>query len=187
MKKSLGAQTVAYPAPVFLIGTYDAEGKPNIMTAAWSGLCCSKPPCIAVSLRQATYSYGNIVARQAFTVSIPSEEFVREVDYVGLVSGRDGDKFAAAGLTAVASDAVDAPYVDEFPLVLECRLLKTHEIGLHTQFVGEIIDVKADEAVLDEKGRPDVEKVRPIIFSPAVRQYHGLGELLGKAFSMGKR
>lgn len=187
MKRSLGAQTIAYPAPVFLIGTYDAEGKPNIMTAAWAGLCCSRPPCIAVSLRQATYSYGNIVARQAFTVSIPSEGYTREVDYVGLVSGRDGDKFAAAGLTAAASEAVDAPYVDEFPLVLECRLKETHEIGLHTQFVGEIIDVKADEAVLDEKGRPDVEKVKPIIFSPAVRQYHGLGELLGKAFSIGKK
>ncbi|RJQ46379.1 MAG: flavin reductase family protein [Gaiellales bacterium] len=186
MKRSLGAQPIAYPSPVFLVGTYDAEGRPNVMTAAWSGLCCSKPPCIAVALRQATYSYGSIVARQAFTVNIPSEDHARQVDHVGLVSGRDQDKFAAAGLTAVASEVVDAPYVEEFPLVLECRLIHTLEIGLHTQFIGEIIDVKAEESVLNEKGKADVEMVRPIIFSPSVRQYHGLGKLLGKAFSMGK-
>lgn len=186
MKQSLGAQPLVYPAPAFLVGTYDADGRANVMTAAWSGLCCSKPPCVAVALRAATYSHGSIIARQAFTVNIPSEEHVRVVDQVGLVSGRDGDKFARVGLTAVASDVVDAPYVDEFPVVLECRLLHTLEIGLHTQFIGEIIDVKADEAVLNEKGKPDVAKVKPIIFSPAVRQYHGLGELLGKAFSIGK-
>lgn len=186
MKKSLGPQTIAYPAPVFLIGTWDAGGRANIMTAAWSGICCSKPPCIAVSLRPATYSHGNITARQAFTVNIPSENFVRQVDYAGLASGRDTDKFAGAGLTAIASEAVDAPYVDEFPLVLECNVRHTLDIGLHTQFVGEIIDVKADEAVLNEKGKADVERVRPIIFSPSVRQYHGLGEFLGKAFSIGK-
>ena len=186
MKKSLGAQTIAYPAPAFLVGTYDAEGKANIMTAAWSGICCSRPPCIAVSLRKATYSYGNIVARKAFTVNMPSEKYAREVDFAGLVSGRDQDKFVAAGLTATASQAVDAPYVEEFPLVLECKLLHTFEIGLHTQFVGEIVDVKAEEDVLNEKGKPDIEKVKPIIFSPSVRQYHGIGRLLGKAFSMGK-
>lgn len=186
MKKSLGAQPLVYPAPAFLVGTYDSEGTPNIMTAAWSGLCCSKPPCIAVSLRKATYSYGNIVAREAFTINVPSEDYAREVDHTGLVSGRDGDKFAAVGLTAVASEAVDAPYVEEFPIVLECRLLHTLEIGLHTLFVGEIIDVKAEEEVLDEKGKPAVEKVKPMVFSPSVRQYHGIGRLLGKAFSMGK-
>lgn len=186
MKKSLGAQTIAYPAPAFLVGTYGADGRANIMTAAWSGICCSKPPCIAVSLRKATYSYGNIVAREAFTINIPSEDYAREVDYTGLVSGRDEDKFAATGLTATPSEVVDAPCVEEFPLVLECRLLHTLEIGLHTQFVGEIVDVKAEESVLNEKGKPDVEKVRPIIFSPSVRRYHGLGRELGKAFSMGK-
>ena len=89
MKKSLGAKTLAYPTPVWLVGTYDPEGRPNVMTAAWAGICCSKPPCLAVSLRKATYSYGNIVARQAFTISIPSEAHVKEADYVGIASGRD--------------------------------------------------------------------------------------------------
>jgi flavin reductase (DIM6/NTAB) family NADH-FMN oxidoreductase RutF len=186
MKKSLGPKTLAYPTPVWLVGTYDAEGRANIMTAAWAGICCSKPPCVAVSLRKATYSYGNIVARQAFTISIPSETHVKEADYVGIASGRDQDKFARAGFTPVDSDLVDAPYVSECPLVLECRLLHTLEIGLHTQFVGEIVDVKADAEVMGDKGFPDIEKVRPLIFGPEIRTYHGIGRYLGQAFAVGK-
>src|ERR1022692_4120119 len=113
------------------------------------GICCSQPPCVAVSLRKATYTHGNIVERRAFTISIPSEAHVSQADYLGLVSGRSVDKFAAAKLTPVKSDLVDAPYVKEFPLVLECRLVQAIELGLHTQFVGEILDVKAEESVLD--------------------------------------
>jgi flavin reductase (DIM6/NTAB) family NADH-FMN oxidoreductase RutF len=186
MKKSLGPRTLAFPTPVWVVGTYDANDKPNVMTAAWGSICCSKPPCIAVSLRKATYSHGNIVARQAFTINVPSETYVREADYFGIASGRDVNKFAQARLTAVNSTVVDAPYVAEFPLVLECKLLHTIEIGLHTQFIGEIIDVKADEAVLGDKGLPDIEKVKPIIFGPEIRTYHGLGKLLGQAFTVGR-
>ena len=152
MKKSLGAKTLVYPTPVFVVGTYDKAGKPNAMTAAWGGICCSQPPCVAVSLRKATATHGNIMARRAFTISIPSERHVKQADYLGLVSGRSVDKFAAAKLTPVKSDLVDAPYVKEFPLVLECRLAHTFELGLHTQFVGEILDVKAEEAVLGRRG-----------------------------------
>ncbi len=186
MKKSLGAKTVLYPTPVLVVGTYDLQGKPNVMTAAWGGICCSEPPCVAVSLRKATYSYQNIVHRKAFTISLPSERYVKDADYFGIVSGRTDDKFAAAGLRAVRSDLVDAPYVQEFPLVLECRLLHTFEFGLHTQFVGEILDVKADQAILGEGGVPDLEKLRPIIFAPAIQAYYGIGRRLGKAFSIGK-
>ena len=187
MKKSLGAQTLAFPTPVWVVGTYDKQGKPNAMTVAWGGICCSKPPCIAVSLRKATYSYANIVERGAFTVSVPSDDYAKEVDYLGIASGRAADKFAAAGLTPVKSDLVDAPYVDQFPLVLECKLAHVIELGLHTQFVGEILDVKADQNVLDEKGRPDVEKARPFLFAPGTRTYHGVGDHLGQAFSIGKQ
>jgi len=186
MKKSLGARTLAFPTPVWVVGTYDAAGKPNAMTAAWAGICCSKPPCVTVSLRKATYSYGNIVARQAFTISVPSEAHVREVDYLGMATGKEVNKFAAARLTPVSSTVVDAPYVKEFPLVLECKLLHTLEIGLHTQFIGEILDVKADPEVLGDKGLPDIEKVQPIVFGPEIRTYHGLGKYLGQAFAIGR-
>jgi flavin reductase (DIM6/NTAB) family NADH-FMN oxidoreductase RutF len=186
MKKSFGAKTLVFPTPVWVVGSYDKQGKPNVMAVAWGGICCSQPPCVAVSLREATYSYGNIVERKAFTVNVPSEAHAREADYIGTASGRNADKFAATGLTPVKSDIVDAPYVGEFPLVLECRLLRSVEIGLHTQFIGEILDVKADESVLGEEGLPDIEKVKPMVYSPEARRYHGIGNGLGRAYSIGK-
>jgi flavin reductase (DIM6/NTAB) family NADH-FMN oxidoreductase RutF len=186
MKKSLGPRTMAFPTPVWVVGTYDQDGKPNAMTAAWASICCSKPPAVGVSLRQATYSYGNIVYRQAFTINVPSEAYVREADYFGMATGKEVNKFAAARLTPVASTLVDAPYVKEFPLILECKVIHTLKIGLHTQFIGEILDVKADEAVLGDQGFPAIDKVRPIIFGPEIRTYHGLGPYLGQAFAIGK-
>ena len=186
MKKSFGPKTLLYPTPVWVIGTYDSQNRPNVMTIAWGGICCSAPPCVAVSLRQATYSFGNIVGRKAFTINIPSHNHAAEADYFGLVSGKTVDKFSATGLTPVKSELVDAPYVKEFPVVLECKLMKTVEIGLHTQFIGEIMDIKADESVLDEKGLPDIEKISPIIFTPETRSYHKVGGFIGSAFSIGK-
>jgi len=186
MKKSMGAKTLVFPTPTWIVGTYDSEGKPNGAAVAWGGICNSEPPSIAVSLRKATYSHGNLVARGAFTVSVPSEAFAKQADYFGIASGRDVDKFAATGLTPTRSELVDAPYVEEFPLVLECRLVHTFELGLHTQFVGRIVDVKADESVLDEKGRPAIELVQPFGFAPSNHTYYGIGKFLGKAFSIGQ-
>jgi flavin reductase (DIM6/NTAB) family NADH-FMN oxidoreductase RutF len=186
MKKSLGAKTLLFPTPVLMVGTYDSDGKPNLMNAAWGGICCSQPPCVAVSLRKATYSWAGIAERKAFTVGIACEARMVEADYVGITSGRDVDKFAVTGLTPVRSELVDAPYAAEFPVVLECRLLHTVEIGLHTQFIGEIIDVKADLGVLGEDGLPDILKIKPLIYDTGHKGYHGIGPLLGKAFSVGK-
>ncbi len=186
MKKSVGAKTLLFPTPVLMVGTYDRSGKPNLMNAAWGGICCSQPPCVAISLRKATYSYGCIVERKAFTVGIACEGKMIEADYCGIASGRDGDKFAVSGLTHVRSDLVDAPYAAEFPVVLECRLLHTNEIGLHTQFIGEIIDVKADTDVCGEDGYLDIMKIKPLIYDTSHKGYHGVGPLLGGAFSVGK-
>ena len=186
MKKSIGAKTILYPAPVLIVGTYDKNGKPNGMTAAWGGICCSSPPCVTVSLRKATYSYGSIVENKAFTLSIPSEKYVTEADYFGIVSGKNRDKFKATGLTPVKSELVNAPYIQEFPLVLECKLRHTLEIGLHTQFVGEILDVKADEAVLSDDGAPNIKKINPIICAAFEQEYFGVGNKIGNAFSIGK-
>jgi flavin reductase (DIM6/NTAB) family NADH-FMN oxidoreductase RutF len=186
MKNSLGAKTIVPTTPVWVVGTYDPKGKPNVMTAAWGGICCSQPPCLYVSLRKATYTYSNIMERKAFTVSIPSETYTKEADYFGITTGKKVDKFAATGLTPVKSDLVDAPYVKEFPVVIECKVIKIVEIGLHTEFIGEIIDVKADSLVLNEKNLPDIEKVKPIVWNPAGMAYHGIGKPVGQAFSIGK-
>lgn len=184
-KQSLGAKTLG-AVPVWVVGSYDQAGKPNVMTAAWAGICCSKPPCITVSLRKATYSYGSITARKAFTVSIPSEAHVKEADYFGLVSGKTVDKFAVSGLTPVKSDLVDAPYVAEFPLVIECKLLHSFDIGLHTMFVGEIMDVKGDRGVLGEDGALDAQKLKPVFFDSGSCHYLKVGGSAGKAFDVGR-
>ena len=186
MKQSRGIKPIAYPTPVFIVGTYDAEGNPNMMAAAWGGICCSRPPSLCVSLRSATQSHGNIVARKAFTINIPSETYVTEADYVGLISGRDVDKFVETGLTPVRAENVDAPYVAEYPVVIECALTHTVEVGLHTLFVGEVRDVKADEDCFDPQGKLDVTKIRPLIWAPDDRGYYGIGEKLGEAFTIGR-
>lgn len=184
--RSLGPRALLYPTPVVVVGSYDAAGKPNVMTAAWAGVCCSQPPCVAVSIRPSRYSYEGITRRRAFTLGIASVEHVRQVDYFGLASGASEDKFAGAGLTPVRSDTVDAPYVAEFPIALECRLLRTVELGVHTQFIGEVLDLKADEAVLGPGGLPDVEKVRPFLYAPGQSAYFTVGPRLARAFSAGK-
>ena len=187
MKKSIGPKTILFPTPPLVVATYDQHGKANAMTAAWGGICCSKPPCVYVSLRKATYTYGNLLERKAFTISFPSIEYVKEADYFGLVSGRDNDKFSATKLTPVKSTLVDAPYVKEFPMILECKLIKIVEIGLHTEFIGEILDVKADESVLDANKLPDIEKLKPIIWSMAGMSYRSVGDEIGEAFTVGKQ
>ena len=179
--KSLGAKVLVMPTPVWVVGTFDKEGKPNAMTAAWGGVCCSRPPCVQISLRKATYSYGNIMERKAFTINVPGEEHVAEADFFGTASGRDVDKFAITGLTPVRSELVDAPYVAEFPLVLECRVIHTLEIGLHTQFIGEILDVKAHESSITERNAPDIKVVNPFVYSPGNRTYNAIGRSLGQA------
>jgi flavin reductase (DIM6/NTAB) family NADH-FMN oxidoreductase RutF len=187
MKKSLGAQTLVYPTPVWVIGTYSADNQPNAMTAAWGGICCSQPPCVAVSVRKARQTYANIMEHRAFTVNIPSEAHMKAADYCGLVSGRTANKFTTTGLTAKASELVHAPLIEEFPLVLECRLLHAFDLGAHTQFVGEILDVKAEDAVLGKNGSPDIEKIKPFLYAPdGGMGYYGVGRFLGRAFSVGR-
>jgi flavin reductase (DIM6/NTAB) family NADH-FMN oxidoreductase RutF len=185
MKISLGAKTLAQPAPLWIVGSYDEAGKANAMAAAWGGICCSKPPCIAVSLREERHSYASILARRAFTISVPSVRS-RPGRLFRHRLGQGCGQVRGHGLTPVRSELVDAPFVGEFPLVLECTLLRTVELGMHIQFVGEIVDVKAEEDVLDEKGYPDAAKVQPLIFTPVTRAYHTVGAYVGQAFEMGR-
>ena len=186
MKKSFGPKTLIFPAPVWCVGTYDANDVPNIMTIAWGGICCSDPPCVNISLRRATYTYGNIMLKKAFTLSVPSRKQAAEADYFGMVSGKNENKFEKAGITPVKSELVDAPYPEEFSMVLECEMIHNLEIGLHTLFVGKIHDVKIDEDVLKDGDEPDINLVDPIVFTPFAGGYYNIGSYAGKAFSVGK-
>ena len=185
MKKSLGAKPIVYPTPVFLVGSYDAEGVANVMNAAWGGLCSSEPASVAVSIRQQRHTFNNILLQQAFTINIPQSHQATAADFFGIASGWDGDKIAQSGLTVERAEHVNAPILCECPLVLECRLLTTHDLGAHTQFVGEIVDVKVEEDCLDESGQPDIKKVDPLLFAPGNRAYFSVGEIVAQAFSVG--
>ena len=106
MKKSFGTKTLIFPTPVWCVESYDTNGNPNVMTIAWGGICCSEPPCVTISLRKATYTFGNIIKKQAYTLSVPSVQNVQEADYFGLVSGRNVNKFKETGLTPVKSELI---------------------------------------------------------------------------------
>lgn len=185
MKKSLGTKTISYPTPVFVVGTYDKNNEPNAMTVSWGGISCSYPPCISISVKEIAYTHGNILDKKAFTVNVPSENYVKEADYFGIATGKNENKFAKTGLTPIRSELVDAPYIEEFPLVLECKLINTLELGLHTHFTAEIIDIKVDENMYND-GKPDVTELKPFFHDPASLSYYGLNKPIGNVFSIGK-
>jgi flavin reductase (DIM6/NTAB) family NADH-FMN oxidoreductase RutF len=185
MKKSIGPQTIVFPTPVFIIGTYDTEGKADAMNAAWGGIAASEPPTIAISVRHARQTWQNIQDNQSFTINIPACQHMAEADYFGIVSGKDADKFAVTGLTAVKASRVNAPIIQEFPLNLECRVSHIIEVGSHMHILGEILDVVVSEEFTDDKGQPDITKINPLSFDMAHSVYHEAGAVVGKAFSVG--
>lgn len=185
-KKNVGAFTSLYPTPLVLCGTYGADGKPNLATLAWTGVCCSTPPAIQISLRKDRYSYAAIVERRAFTVNIPSSLYVEQADFCGIVSGRNVDKFTAAKLTPQRGEFVDAPLVGEFPVCMECRLLHMFEVGSHDMFVGEVMASWVSETCLEADGSLNPTKVSPIAFAPKDGGYYTMGFSIGRSFDIGK-
>ena len=182
-KVSLGQRTMIYPMPVYVVGSYDENNVPNMMAVAWAGINSSVPARVSISISTQRYSYNNIVNNKAFTISIPSSKYLNEVDYVGNISGRDENKFESTGLTAVKADSVNAPYVKEFPLVLELKVISVEDYGSesHVQIIGEIMDVKADPDYLTVDGNPDISKIDPLIFSYGTQDYHRVGSRVGTA------
>ena len=182
MRKDFGARALTYPQPVYMIGSFDKNDHPDLMNAAWGGI--SDTMEISLSLSSGHKTVQNILKTQAFTVSIADEDHVVECDYVGVVSGhKEPNKLEKAGFTYTPSSKVHAPIINELPICLECRL---KDYDLDTEIMkGEIVNVSVDEHVLDETGRVDVSKVKPITFDPFNNQYVGLGKIVGRAFKDG--
>ncbi len=185
MKKSIGSNTVLYPTPVIIVGSYDEQNTPNAMAVAWGGVVSSDPACVSVSIRSSRKTYENIMKKNAFTVNIPSAKYVKEADYFGIETGKNVNKFDKTGLTAEKAEYVEAPYIKEFPLVLECEVLKTVEIGVHTQFIGKIIDIKIDETCLDNDGKPILNQIDPLAYAVVEKGYYKIGERVGDAYKLG--
>ena len=183
MRKNFGAKTWLYPMPVLIVGTYDEQGKPNAMNAAWGGIYDTNQ--VMVCLADDHKTTDNIKKTGAFTVSFATAKTVAPCDYVGIVSANDEpDKFAKAGFHATKSNHVNAPIIDELPMTVECKLLKFNEDGI---CVGEIVNVSADESILDENGKVDAKLLDPIMYDSVIHAYWNFGEKVGQAFSDGKK
>ena len=168
--------------PVLIVAAYDADGRPNVMNAAWGGIFTDESIGICISEGHKTTK--NILATRAFTVSMATVAQLKACDYVGVVSGNNvPDKFFRAGFTAVRSEVVNAPIIAELPMTLECEMVSYDEESNH--LVGRIVNVSADESILTD-GKIDYRKLRPVTYDPINHHYIELGEVVGNAFSDGK-
>lgn len=183
MRKNFGSKSWLYPMPVLIVAAYDGEGKPNVMNAAWGGMHTDSHIGICITAGHKTTK--NLLAEGAFTVSMGTAEQLVACDYVGIVSGNnEPDKFAKAGFTAIRSECVNAPIIQELPMTLECEVVSYDEESCH--LVGRIVNVSADESILTD-GQIDVSKLRPITYDPIHHNYIELGKVVGKAFADGKK
>jgi flavin reductase (DIM6/NTAB) family NADH-FMN oxidoreductase RutF len=168
----------------FLIHT---TGNYNIITLAWTGIVSSTPPALEISIHKQRYSLELIQKTKEFTVNIPSAEYYIETDYCGIVSGKDGNKFADTRLTPIKSSIIKTPIIKECPLNLECKVLQEIKIGDYTMFIGEIVEthIDSDKFVKNNKSKVDIKKVNPLIYCATIREYWTIGEKLGDGFSCG--
>lgn len=180
MRKNFGAKPLLYPQPVMIIGTYDENGKANAMNAAWGGIVGMNEIVVDLGSHKTT---DNILKTKAFTVSVADTEHMVACDYVGVVSGNnEPDKMKKAGFTTSKSEFVNAPMINELPLVLECELKQVID---GSKFIGEIKNVSADESILGEDGEVDLDKFHPITYDTVHYGYYELGKRVGNAFKDG--
>ena len=184
MKKDLGVKPYLFPMPVLMIATYGDDGTVDVMNMAWGGICAENMVSLNIDTDHKTAK--NIKKRGAFTLSIADVPHIQAADFFGIASGNKmEDKFARSGLTAVKSEKVDAPVVQEFPLTLECKVVedKMEVYGHHV--LGEIVGVLADESVLDETGKVDASKLNAFVFDQFRSGYYAIGEKVDQAWHTG--
>ena len=184
MKKDLGVVRAVYPMPVLMIGTYDENGKPNVMNVAWGQIAAMDKVVLFIGKGKKTWK--NIEVSRAFTVALADRAHMAEADFFGIASGNKmPDKFERTGFHAVKSERVNAPIIEEFPVVMECELLEFTETEHLSGVVGRIVNAKADEAVLDENGKVDPAKLNALLFDNFQNGYYMTGEKAGQAWDAG--
>lgn len=184
MRLNFGAKNWMYPMPVLMIGTYNEDGTANVMNAAWGGILGAD--LIAICVDESHKTTENIKARQAFTVAFADETHVVEADYLGIVSGNDvPNKLEKAGLHTVKSELVDAPIIEEFPMAFECEMISYDD---ETEILlGRLVNLSADEKILDDQHCIDYQKLSPITYDPVNHKYIKLGDVVGNAFCDGQK
>ena len=182
MKKSIGQSLIMAPMPVLIIGTYDDKGTPNAMNAAWGTQCDMDKITIFLSKHKTT---DNLKLKKAFTVAFATKSTLIESDYFGIETGAKLNKIEKVGFHASKAEHVDAPIFDEYPVTVECEMIDLCEDGGDYRLIGKVVNVVADEAYLNEKGKVDLGKLELISFDSAINAYRIVGEVVGKAFGDG--
>ena len=189
MKKSLKLRAVVSPTPAIIAAAYDEKGKADACTLAFYTPSSHKPPCLTIAINATAKrkTLKSILHSGAFTIGYPSIEQVAEADYIGIASGYEYDKIAEVGWTTVKAENVNAPVINALKLVIECRVVNAVTIGSHVQITGEIVNIQADESILDERGKYDLAKLNPIIYDEEQFAYRTVGGKTADAFKAGLR
>ena len=183
-KITIGPAPLIYPMPTFLVGA-NVNGKPNFLTVAWGGIANVEPPMLSVAIRHSRYTHQGISQNKTFSVNIPSTDMVKETDYCGLASGARVNKVANCHFRVFYGKLNNAPLIEQCPINLECSVVHTLDLGSHSLFIGRIEETYIAEDCLTD-GKPDVNKVKPLIYTTGQEWYHPLGEVIAKAFSVGR-
>ena len=176
-KRQFKPGNLLYQVPAVLVSAADKDGNSNLITVAWAGTICSDPPMLSISVRPERYSYHMIRETGEFVVNLTTEELVRAVDFCGVKSGRDTDKWKETGLIPEKASVVNVPLVRQSPVNLECRVLRVDELGSHHMFIAQVVAVDVDEKYMDEKDQFHLSAAKPLAYSHG--RYYGLGECLG--------
>lgn len=184
MRKSFKPESIVFPEPVLVLGTYDKDNNPNAMTAAWGGIYDTNQIYICLSSNHKTSE--NIRERHEFSVSFATKETVVIADYFGIKSGYDENKIDKANVIVMRCENVNAPIFKEFPVSLECRTVSIKDDGTTMYVIADIVSISACEEVLDESGRIDISKVNPICYDASRHGYYVVGDMVGSAFKDGK-
>ena len=182
--KDFGVQPFLFPMPVYMIGTYNEDDTVDAMAMAWGGICAEN--MVALNLEEDHKTVANLQARGAFTLSVPGRDTLAESDFMGIASANKfADKFERTGLHAYKSANVDAPVIEEYPLTLECKVVEIQQQPYGLRVLGEIVNVLAEEKVLDEKGKIDAGKLNAFLFDQMRNGYYAVGGVCGQAWHSG--
>ncbi len=184
MKKDFGVKPYLFPMPTYMIGTYNEDDTVDVMMMAWGGICAED--MVALNLEADHKTVANIKARGAFTLAVPGMDTLEASDFLGIASSNKmADKFERSGLHAIKSGRVDAPIIEEYPVTLECEVVKLEDEPYGLRVLGKIVNVLADEKVLDEKGKIDAGKLNAFTFDQMRNGYYAVGEVVGQAWHSG--
>lgn len=176
-KESWKPGNMLYPLPAVMVSARSPQGEDNIITVAWTGTICTNPPMVYISVRPERYSYGIIKETGEFAINLTTKKLAKATDYCGVRSGRDVDKFKTMHLTKAKAKIVNVPLIEESPVNIECRVKEIVELGSHHMFIAEVVNVNVTKEYMDEKGRFDLSKASPIVYSHGT--YYDLGKKIG--------